>query len=229
MLRRARLLALLLPLLMLMCAPAGRPAAAQDATSLTLLFDTHLHGYLTAAGDVSFAHYAGLVRERRAAAGRSLFLGGGDTLGASQMSSVFKGAQMVEAFNAAGLDADTFGNHEFDYGPDNLVERVRASRFPWVSANVRDRRTGAVFAAEAGARPYVVLDAGGLMVGVTGAAWQFLRHQRRPDVEVVTPPPHWARSCRKYARRRGAGRGGHRPYGASPRARPSPAPWMAST
>lgn len=126
---------------------------------MTILFDTHLHGYLTGPNDVTFAQYAGLVAQRRAA-GNALFLGAGDDLGPSQMSAVFQGAQMIEAFHVAGLDADTHGNHEFDYGPDNLVEQVRASRFAWVSANVLDRRTGDMFAAEAGARPFVIKEAG---------------------------------------------------------------------
>ena len=165
---------------------AGRPAAAQSVTEITLLNDTHLHGYLTGANDVTYANVAGVIKGRRAQLANSLYLGGGDDLGASPMSSFFKGAQMVEAFNAAGLDANTFGNHEFDYGPDNLVEQVRASRFPWVSANVRDKRTGEVFAAEAGAKPFIIKDVGGVAVGVTGAAWSFsLATNAGPDVEVV--------------------------------------------
>lgn len=160
---------------------------AQDATEITILFDTHFHGYLTNPSDtaVTFAHYAALVRQRRESAGGALFLGAGDDLGGSPMSSVFKGAQMVEAFNAAGLDADTFGNHDFDYGPDNLVEQVRASKFPWVSANVTDRRTGDVFAAEAGAKRYVITNVAGVRVGLTGASWQFLSATSAgPNVEV---------------------------------------------
>jgi 2',3'-cyclic-nucleotide 2'-phosphodiesterase (5'-nucleotidase family) len=180
----------ILPLLLLALLLAGRDgrAAAQPAVALTILFDTHLHGNLANPADaaITFAHYAGLVAERRAATGAALFVGAGDDLGPSPMSAVFKGAQMVDAFHAAGLDADTFGNHEFDYGPDNLMEQVRASRFAWVSANVRDRRTGDVFAAEAGARQFVLKDVAGVRVGITGAAWQFLSAANAgPDVEVL--------------------------------------------
>ena len=180
-----------LPLLLCVLMGAGwrREARAGLPRQVTILFDTHLHGYLTGAEDVTFAHYAGLVAERRAAAGgNALFLGAGDDLGPSPMSSLFFGAQMVEAFDAAGLDADTYGNHEFDYGPDNLVERVRSSRFTWVSANVRDHRTGDVFAAEAGARRYVIKEVGGVRVGITGVAWQFLFSTNAgPNVAVLDP------------------------------------------
>jgi 2',3'-cyclic-nucleotide 2'-phosphodiesterase (5'-nucleotidase family) len=179
----------LLPLLLsvIILTAGGREARAQGFTDITILHDTHLHGLLTGPNDVTLAHFAGLVKKLRGVTpGNSLWLGAGDDLGASQMSSVFKGMQMVDALNAAGLDADTFGNHEFDYGPDNLVAMVKASRFAWVSANVIDRRTGDVFAAEAGAKRYILKDVGGLRVGISGMAWQFLSATNAgPNVEVI--------------------------------------------
>lgn len=178
------LLSLAVLFAMLAFAAGDRTAHAQTASEITILFDTHLHGNLTGANDVTFAHYAGLVRERRAA-GNTLFVGAGDDLGSSILSASFKGAQMVDVFNAAGLDANTIGNHDFDYGPDNFIEQVRASRFPWLSANVTDRRTGDVFGAEAGTRRYLIREVGGVRVGLTGAAWQFLSATSAgPNVEV---------------------------------------------
>ena len=163
----------------------GPPAGAQSGAELTLFFDTHMHGSLTGANDVTLAHYVGLLKQRRAAAGPNLWLGAGDDLGASQMSSIFKGAQMVEAFNEGGLDANTIGNHDFDYGPDNFLAQVQASRFTWLSANVIDRRTGDVFGAEAGVRRMLVKDAGGISVGLTGISWSFLSSTNAgPNVEI---------------------------------------------
>lgn len=186
--RRQSILGLLLLLIVVGCGLGGPQARAGSGGSgrLTLLFDTHFHGFLNGPNDVTFAEYAGLVQARRAAVGNALFLGAGDDLGGSQMSAVFFGAQMVDAFNAAGLDVDTFGNHEFDYGPENVLTQVRASRFSWVSANVRDRRTGGVFGEEAGVRPFVFRDVAGIRVGITGAAWQFVSSTSGgPSLEVV--------------------------------------------
>ena len=36
------------------------------------------------------------------------------------------------------LDYATFGNHEFDFGPDVLKERMQESKFGWIAANVID-------------------------------------------------------------------------------------------
>ena len=186
----SRRVLLFLPLLLLFTAlvPAPPDARAGGPRRLTILFDTHFHGNLTGAMEVSIAHYAGLVQQRRAALGveTTLWVGAGDDLGSSTSSAIFRGRHMIDAFNAAGLDANTMGNHEFDYGPDNALEQIGASRFPWLSANVVDRRTGEVFGAAAGARRYLIREVAGVRVGLTGAAWQFLSAtQAGPNVEVL--------------------------------------------
>lgn len=83
-----------------------------------------------------------------------------------------EGRHAVEAFDAAGMDADTFGcDYVVEGGRDLLRGLVARSRFRWVSANVRDgSRPSEVFAAEQDARRFTLTQAGGLRVGITGAA-----------------------------------------------------------
>jgi len=149
---------------------AARIRAQEPPVRLTIVHDTHLHGSLTGLEGVTLAHYAGLARQIRAENPNTLVVGNGDDLAPSLMSALFHGEHMVEGLNALGLDADTFGNHEFDYGPDNLLERVRASKFRWVTANVLDRRTGDAFGAELGVKRFTVTEVGGVKVGLTGVA-----------------------------------------------------------
>ena len=54
----------------------------------------------------------------------TLFLLSGDTISPSVESLTYKGAQMIDACNAIGLDYSVFGNHEFDFGPEVLKERM---------------------------------------------------------------------------------------------------------
>ena len=75
----------------------------------------------------------------------TVFILAGDFLSPSTMSSMFQGQQMVATLNAAGLDLVTFGNHEFDYGEQATLDRMRESRFAWVSSNVLDPKTGLPF------------------------------------------------------------------------------------
>jgi 5'-nucleotidase len=81
------------------------------------------------------------------------------------MSSIFQGSQMVAGLNAIGLDLATFGNHEFDFGPDVTRQRMQESRFIWVSANVLDPATGLPLG---GAVPFIVRQLGGVRVAIFG-------------------------------------------------------------
>lgn len=167
-------------------------AAQPDETHVTLFHDTHLHGQLEGPDKQTFADTVGLVKSQRAqlpAGSYSFFVGNGDDLASSLMSSLFRGQHIVDVFNTAGLDVDTFGNHDFDMGPDRLAEMIGASRFVWVSANIRDRRTGDVFGAEQGARKWVIKDAGPVKVGFTGLAPEETptASSPGPNVDVLTP------------------------------------------
>ncbi|MBI4842110.1 MAG: 5'-nucleotidase C-terminal domain-containing protein [candidate division NC10 bacterium] len=89
----------------------------------------------------------------------------GDFLSPSTMSSLFQGSQMVATLNATGLDLATFGNHEFDFGLEATRERMRESRFTWVSSNVLDPASGLPFG---GAAPFVLREVGGIRVAFIG-------------------------------------------------------------
>jgi 5'-nucleotidase/UDP-sugar diphosphatase len=60
----------------------------------------------------------------------------GDFLFPSIFSTIDKGKHRVELFNAMGVDLVVLGNHEFDFGPKVVLERIQESNFPWLGANV---------------------------------------------------------------------------------------------
>lgn len=146
------------------------------ATRLTIFVGTHTHGDLIRPDRVTFAHHAGVVRELRSALpdpAKSLFVGNGDDISASLCGVPTDGRHVVDAFNAGGLDADTFGFNEVAADvsrlePSQLRQLVAASRFTWVSANVLELDRSDVFAGAQGARRWTVKDVGGIRVGVTG-------------------------------------------------------------
>src|SRR5215510_9793119 len=116
----------------------------------------------------------------------TLLLLSGDTISPSVESITYKGAQMIDAWNAVGLDYATFGNHEFDFGPDVLKQRIQESRFGWVAANVIDSKTGKPFG---GAEPYVIREFGKVKIGIFGLVLPETRTTSRPgpDVEFRNP------------------------------------------
>ena len=116
----------------------------------------------------------------------TLFLMAGDTISPSVESITYKGAQMIDAWNMVGLDYATFGNHEFDFGPDVLLERMKESRFKWVAANVIDKKTGKPFG---DALPYIIREFDGVKVGIFGLVLPDTRTTSRPgaDVDFLSP------------------------------------------
>ncbi len=84
------------------------------------------------------------LRRRLATVGPTLLVLAGDELSPSLLSKYYGGRQMVEEFNAAGLDYATFGNHEFEIPRDTLVARIAASKFKWISSNCTEA-SGAAF------------------------------------------------------------------------------------
>lgn len=70
-----------------------------------------------------------------------IILFSGDILSPSFMSTFTKGEQMIPVLNDIGVHCAVFGNHEFDYGVDNLIEFVKRTTFPWLLSNVIDKET----------------------------------------------------------------------------------------
>ena len=68
---------------------------------------------------------AGAVKQLRAANPNTAFAAAGDLIGASTFESfIEKDKPTIDALNEAGLDVSAVGNHEFDQGYDDLVNRV---------------------------------------------------------------------------------------------------------
>lgn len=116
----------------------------------------------------------------------TLFLFAGDTISPSVESITYKGAQMIDAWNTARLDYATFGNHEFDFGPDVLKERMKESKFGWIAANVIEKSTGKPFG---GAEPFVIREFGGVKIGIFGLVLPETKSLSRAgaDVEFLNP------------------------------------------
>ena len=156
-------------------APACESPPPADGVVVTIFHETHTHGRLAGTHDrshnVSFARYVGLIDALRSCLSdpkNALFVGNGDDLSVDLNGVVTEGGHTIDAFNAAEISADTYGFSEVEV-LGVLRERVAASRFPWVSANVREATDlGEVYAAEQGARRWIVVDVGGVQVGITG-------------------------------------------------------------
>ncbi|WP_193173671.1 bifunctional metallophosphatase/5'-nucleotidase [Nisaea nitritireducens] len=90
-----------------------------------------------AGGAAKIASIARYERDRvEAEGGQVLLTFGGDMLSPSLLSGFDKGAHMVALANAIGFDAAVLGNHEFDFGPDVLIQRLKEAKYPVLGSNV---------------------------------------------------------------------------------------------
>lgn len=146
-------------------------AIAQDVT-LTILHtnDTHSRIMPLEDTDPEYPDMGGVARREayfeqvRAEEPNVLVFDSGDFSQGTPFYSVFKGEAEVELMNELHYDAATIGNHEFDYGLDNLSELVDEADFPIVCTNYDFTRTPLKGKVER----YLILRRGGLRIGVIG-------------------------------------------------------------
>src|SRR4051794_29507593 len=99
-----------------------------------------------------------------------LILAAGDNVGASPANSaLLDDAPAIDVENAWGLDATSYGNHEFDFGVARLLQHQARAHFPFLATNIVDAVTGN---APDWVKPSTVFDVNGVKVGVIGAELQ---------------------------------------------------------
>src|SRR6516164_3419687 len=150
-----------------------RPAQAQDEcpVRVTLLDVNDVYQFTPIEGGKrgGLARILTLRKQIMKESPNTLFLLAGDTISPSVESNTYKGKQMIDAWNLSGLDYATFGNHEFDFGPDVLKPRIAESNFKWLAANVVDKRNGKTFA---DTPEFVVREFDGVKIGFFGIVVQ---------------------------------------------------------
>lgn len=144
----------------------GMVAAAQEKLVILHTNDTHSCIEPEKDGGAGVLNRALLIEQIRDSLGADnvLLFDCGDFSQGSLYYNLFKGGAEIELMNAMGYDACTIGNHEFDYGMDNMARIFRMAEFPVVCANYDF--TGTI--CEGVVKPWTVIERAGLRVGVFG-------------------------------------------------------------
>jgi 2',3'-cyclic-nucleotide 2'-phosphodiesterase (5'-nucleotidase family) len=164
----------LLSLLLLLILTPWSYAAQVD---LKILYVNDFHGfaepYKAAANDPplgGIAYLAGAVDQARGKS-PSLLLAGGDMIQGNPWANLFQGKSVIDVMNAMKFDAMVVGNHEFDFGPKVLKERMAQARFPMLGANVKGLPA---------LKPYVIKNLQGVRIAIIGVV--------TPDTPFTTHP-----------------------------------------
>ncbi len=136
-------------------APVNPPL--EDVDTVQVLASNDFHGRILddpASAAAGAAAMAGAVKGLRADNPNTLFAMAGDLIGGSTFESfIAKDKPTIDAMNEAGLDVSSAGNHEFDKGYRDLIDRVMkpydatdnkygGANWPYLAANVRLKSDG---------------------------------------------------------------------------------------
>ncbi|HLD46076.1 MAG TPA: 5'-nucleotidase C-terminal domain-containing protein [bacterium] len=167
-------------LLLLSCSAQSAPANATDHKSVTLTIahvnDTHSHiepttlnlkfdslsAYVQAGG---LPRLNAKIKELRQNDPNLLFLHAGDLFQGTIYFQKFQGLADLYFFEAAGLDALTVGNHEFDKGPDVLNSFAEQADFPLLAANIVIKEGSSLTDK---IRPFIIKEVGGEKIAIIG-------------------------------------------------------------
>lgn len=105
-----------------------------DTDEITIFHTNDIHGAFASAegGSVGVAKAAALKKETEDA----LLVDTGDSTQGLPLVSLSQGASAIDIMNTAGYDLMEVGNHEFDYGLEQLFSNISTAQFPVIAANV---------------------------------------------------------------------------------------------
>jgi 5'-nucleotidase / UDP-sugar diphosphatase len=109
--------------------PAARPAE----TRIVIFHSNDIPGKID-----NFAKVAAIVDAERKSGAEVFYFCAGDNFTGNPVIDQYDppGEPMLELLNRLGVDVLCPGNHEFDYGLENLQKFAARARFPFVSANI---------------------------------------------------------------------------------------------
>ena len=161
---RRQLIAIVLLFCLLM------PCTAQKQLTILHTNDTHscilpLNPQLadtTLAGRGGFLRRIAMLKEERQKDPDLLYFDSGDFSQGSSYYTMFEGDVEIGLMNQMGIDASTIGNHEFDFGLENMARLFRMANFPIVCSNYDFADTELKDIV----KPYIILKRKGVKIGV---------------------------------------------------------------
>ena len=104
----------------------------QNADTVTVFTTNDIHGVVGGEGTVGMDTLAAIKESTP----NSLLVDAGDATQGSSFATVTLGEDVIKMMNVAGYDLMVPGNHEFDYGIDQLLTNYNEADFEFISANV---------------------------------------------------------------------------------------------
>lgn len=179
--------------------------ACTQTDTITILHtnDTHSHIEPDKSGNGGALNRALLIEHITDSVGKEnrLLLDCGDFSQGSLYYNIYKGIAEIELMNSMQYDAGTIGNHEFDFGMENLAHLLKSAEFPIVCANYDFTNTPC----EGLVKPYIIMERGGRRIGIFGLSPKLEGLVLRENYKGVTfhSPLEAAQRCADTLREQG--------------------------
>ncbi len=170
----------------------------EEPIELNIYFLNDLHGALLEGdGEMGMARIGNfLLSEKVSRPEKTIILGGGDMVQGTLFSNYFHGENTTRIMDEVGFDATALGNHEFDWGLDQVTryydgsEDVYQASHKLLGANVFYKGTETI---PSGIEPYIIIERSGLSIGIIGTIGYGLESSilapMVADYEFAAPTP----------------------------------------
>lgn len=147
---------------------------AKGFSRLTILYTNDQHSRIEPfpsndpkfAGEGGFAKRAALIERIRQEEENVLLLDAGDIFQGTPYFNYFFGEVEYKLMSLMKYDAVTFGNHDFDMGPENILKQMPHASFDFINCNY-DFKDSAL-ANNKKITPYKIYKKGNIKIGVLG-------------------------------------------------------------
>ena len=117
--------------------------AGNEFITISILHTNDLHCHIepfsegneNTAGKGGLARISAMVKRVKSENENTLLFDAGDMFQGTPYYNYFKGELMLQLMSAAGYDAGTIGNHEFDDGLEGILKSLPAAKFPLINSN----------------------------------------------------------------------------------------------
>lgn len=111
------------------------PAQA-ETVKITILGVGDMYNFEGDGDRGGFARMNAVAKAEMAANANVIYVFDGDMLSPSLLSGFDKGQNTIDLTGLVPFDLAVPGNHEFDFGPENFLEKMAASNYPWAAVNI---------------------------------------------------------------------------------------------
>ncbi len=152
-----------------------KPAA--KTTMITILHTNDTHGRVEESSNdgMGFAKISSLVKQFHTDNKNTLLLDAGDTMHGTTIATLLQGESIVDIMNTVGYDAMAAGNHDFNYGYEQLLALGERMKFPLLSANVKQADGSDLLT------PYIITEVDGIKLGLFGLTTPETTYKTHPN------------------------------------------------